>query len=103
MMRLSGAFGPLQGEAVAGTLTIRIKTTGAGSAIRFDYVVGGYMRFKVSAIAPAVARVRGQPLVGLAKARGGTLPDADNAGADGPATRGPNLEVARAHRITSLG
>src|SRR3546814_17323501 len=40
MMRLSGAFGPLQGEAVAGTLTIRIKKTGAGSAIRSDYEIG---------------------------------------------------------------
>ena len=46
MLRLSGAFGPLQGEAVTGTLTIQIKETPTGSALRFDYVVGGYMRFK---------------------------------------------------------
>src|SRR3546814_2102070 len=30
MMRLSGAFGPLQGEAVTGMLTIQIKPTDAG-------------------------------------------------------------------------
>ena len=74
MMRLSGAFGPLQGEAVTGTLTIQIKPTDAGSAIRFDYVVGGYMRFKIDEIAPAVDAVIGEQLVGLAAALGGALP-----------------------------
>lgn len=74
MLRLSGAFGPLQGEAVTGTLTIQIKETPTGSALRFDYVVGGYMRFKVDEIAPAVDAVIGEQLMGLAKALGGTLP-----------------------------
>ena len=73
LMRLSGAFGPLQGEAVTGTLTIQIKPTATGSAIRFDYVVGGYMRFKVSDVAPGVDKVLGEQLVGLAKALGGSL------------------------------
>lgn len=70
MLRLSGAFGPLQGEALAGTLTIQIKEMPTGSSIRFDYVVGGYMRFKVSDIAPAVDGVIGEQLAGLAKALG---------------------------------
>lgn len=74
LMRLSGAFGPLQGEAVTGTLTIQIRKTPTGSAIRFDYVVGGYMRFKVADIAPGVDKVLGEQLAGLAKALGGTLP-----------------------------
>ena len=73
MMRLSGAFGPLQGEAVTGTLTIQIKATPKGSALRFDYVVGGYMRFKVEEIAPAVDKVIGEQLAGLAGALGGAL------------------------------
>lgn len=73
MMRLSGALGPLQGEALTGTLTILIKETPTGSMIRFDYVVGGYMRFKVGEIAPAVDGVIGEQLIGLAKALGGTL------------------------------
>ena len=77
MLRLSGAFGPLQGEAVTGTLTIQIKETPTGSSIRFDYVVGGYMRFKVGDIAPAVDGVIGEQLVGLAKALGGALAPAD--------------------------
>ena len=74
LLRLSGAFGPLQGEALTGTLTIQIKATPTGSALRFDYVVGGYMRFKVDAIAPAVDTVIGEQLRGLAAALGGTLP-----------------------------
>lgn len=85
MMRLSGAFGPLQGEALNGMLTIQIKATPKGSALRFDYVVGGYMRFKVADIAPAVDKVIGEQLVGLAKALGGALPvaRAGKAPADG--------------------
>ena len=74
LLRLSGALGPLQGEAVTGTLTIQIKPIDGGSLIRFDYVVGGYMRFKVADIAPAVDGVMGQQLAGLAKALGGALP-----------------------------
>src|SRR3546814_16695112 len=74
MLRLSGAFGPLQGEALDATLTIQIKETPTGSALRFDYVVGGYMRFKTADIAPAVDKVLGEQLVGLANALGGALP-----------------------------
>lgn len=78
MLRLSGAFGPLQGEALTGTLTIQIKPTATGSAIRFDYVVGGYMRFKVGDIAPAVDGVIGEQLVRLTNVLGGTLPPTQN-------------------------
>ncbi|WP_432768650.1 hypothetical protein [Sphingopyxis sp.] len=74
LLRLSGAFGPLQGEALTGTLTIQIKATPTGSALRFDYVVGGYMRFKVGEIAPAVDKVIGEQLLGLTNALGGALP-----------------------------
>ncbi|WP_077145782.1 SRPBCC family protein [Sphingopyxis sp. KK2] len=74
LLRLSGAFGPLQGEALIGTLTIQIKPTPTGAAIRFDYVLGGYMRFKPAEIAPAVDKVIGEQLIGLAKALGGSLP-----------------------------
>ncbi|MCW5646848.1 MAG: SRPBCC family protein [Sphingopyxis sp.] len=86
MLRLSGAFGPLQGEAVTGTLTIQIKETPTGSALRFDYVVGGYMRFKVADIAPAVDAVIGEQLAGLAAALGGALPASRDEAAAGQAT-----------------
>ncbi|MGN6690621.1 MAG: hypothetical protein ACTHJU_06735 [Sphingopyxis sp.] len=98
MLRLSGAFGPLQGEAVTGTLTIQIKPTPTGSAIRFDYVVGGYMRFKVADVASGVDKVLGEQLAGLAKALGGSLAVAHDEKKDGgtkgapedaPATKKP--------------
>ena len=58
MLRLSGALGPLQGEALTGTLTITIKAGTSGtSVVSFDYVVGGYSRFPLKEIAPAVDSV----------------------------------------------
>lgn len=65
-LRLSGALGPLQSEAVQGTLTITIKPTETGSRIVFDYVVGGYMRYPVAEIAPAVDKVMAAQLASLA-------------------------------------
>lgn len=100
MLRLSGALGPLQGEAVTGTLTIQIKPTPTGSALRFDYVVGGYMRFKVDTIAPAVDKVIGEQLRGLANALGGALPPTREekaaAEAEGVATAKPEKDAAPA-------
>lgn len=110
LLRLSGAFGPLQGEALNGTLTIQIKETPAGSALRFDYVVGGYMRFKVADIAPAVDKVIGEQLLGLANALGGALsPARDEKAVDGngekpeagaaPPKEGPGLDAAVADLV----
>src|SRR5690606_25266027 len=93
LLRLSGAFGPLQGEALTGTLTIQIKETPTGSALRFDYVVGGYMRFKVAEIAPAVDKVIGEQLLGLANALGGALPPTrDEKAAGEPAAETPEAK-----------
>lgn len=93
MLRLSGAFGPLQGEALTGTLTIQIKETPTGSALRFDYVVGGYMRFKTADIAPAVDKVIGEQLVELANALGGALPPTrDEKAAEEPAAEIPEAK-----------
>ena len=100
MMRLSGAFGPLQSEAVTGTLTIQIRKTATGSSIRFDYVVGGYMRFKVADVAPGVDKVLGEQLVGLANALGGALPVAhderDGEAKDASAKSEPGLDAVAA-------
>lgn len=55
MLRLSGALGPLQGEALTGTLTFTIKAGPGGTSILdFEYVVGGYSRLSLPEIAPAV-------------------------------------------------
>jgi uncharacterized protein YndB with AHSA1/START domain len=65
-MRLAGALGPLQSEALAATMTITVKPTEKGSRILFEYVVGGFMRYKVEEIAPAVDRMLTAQLASLA-------------------------------------
>lgn len=66
MLRLSGALGPLQSEAVTGTLTMVLQPQGDSTAVRFTYKVGGYMEFPVDQIAPAVDGVIGEQLTRLA-------------------------------------
>ncbi len=65
-LRMSGALGPLQGEAVTGTLTIGLRPDGDNTAVSFVYKVGGYMEFPVDQIAPAVDGVIGEQLSRLA-------------------------------------
>lgn len=65
-MRLSGALGPLQSEAVIGVLTITFKEVDGGTRILFEYVVGGSMRFPIEQIGPAVDRVIGDQMSRLA-------------------------------------
>ncbi|WP_321324845.1 hypothetical protein [uncultured Parasphingorhabdus sp.] len=65
MLRLSGALGPLQGEAVTGTLTMLLQPQGDSTVVRFTYKVGGYMEFPVDEIAPAVDSVIGEQLARL--------------------------------------
>jgi hypothetical protein len=66
MLRMAGALGPMQGEAVRGTMTITLIPAAAGTTIKFEYVVGGYMRMKPAQIAPAVDGVLAAQLGGLA-------------------------------------
>jgi uncharacterized protein YndB with AHSA1/START domain len=65
-LRLLGAFGPLQGEALAGALTFTLKGDGKATIITADYVVGGYARFPLRQIAPVVDGVIGAQVTGLA-------------------------------------
>jgi uncharacterized protein YndB with AHSA1/START domain len=60
MLRLSGALGPLQSEALTGTLSIEIKPADGGTRISFHYVVGGYARFDLVGFAGAVDGVIGE-------------------------------------------
>src|SRR6478735_1156304 len=64
-LRLSGALGPLQSEAVTGVLTMTVEASGAGSKITWDYVVGGYMRMPMASMAPLVDSVIGEQLMRL--------------------------------------
>lgn len=59
-LRLAGALGPLQAEGVAGALTIMLKPDEAGTSILMEYVAGGFMRFPIEQIAPAVDAVIGE-------------------------------------------
>lgn len=74
VLRMTGGLGPLQGEALHGTLTVQLKKTETGTKIELEYVVGGYMRFKTDQIAPAVDGVLGEQVAGLAKAIGASAP-----------------------------
>ena len=66
VLRLTGALGPLQSEALLGTMTITLKAGATtGTRILIEYVVGGYMRYRPEQIAPAVDRMLGQQLAGL--------------------------------------
>jgi hypothetical protein len=62
VLRMQGALGPLQSEAVIGTLTVAMEPVKDTTTTRvsFSYVVGGYMRYKVAEIAPAVDKVLGE-------------------------------------------
>ena len=65
-LRLRGSLGPLQSEPASGVLTIAISEVDNGTRIVWEYVVGGYMRFPVDVIAPAVDGVMSEQLNGLA-------------------------------------
>ena len=88
-LRMVGSLGPLQSEALTGTLTITLKPGGAGKAggagtrIVMEYVVGGYMRYKVDEIAPAVDNVMSGQLAALTLALGVTEAAEPDAAPDG--------------------
>ena len=67
VLRMQGALGPLQSEAVLGTLTVAMEVLkdGKGTKLSFSYVVGGHMRYKVADIAPAVDKVLGEQFKSL--------------------------------------
>ena len=63
LLRMSGALGPLQSEAITGTLTVQLEDADDGATrIRWTYVAGGYSRIPLTAAAPAVDRVMAEQL-----------------------------------------
>jgi len=67
LLRMVGALGPLQGEALTGTLTITLKASAdGGTHMAWSYVVGGFMRMKVADIAPIVDKVLAEQVSRLA-------------------------------------
>jgi len=90
VLRMSGALGPLQSEAMQGTLTIVLKPLPeGGTRVLWEYVVGGYMRLSVEKIGPAVDGVLGEQAVRLSR-KLGALPPAEAAPVPAPtAPSGP--------------
>jgi hypothetical protein len=74
---MTGALGPLQSEAVQATLTITLKPIDGGTRLTWEYVVGGFMRYKQEQIAPAVDKVIGEQLNRLAEKLGPKAPSTD--------------------------
>ncbi|MDB5704279.1 MAG: ATPase [Sphingomonas bacterium] len=69
MIRLSGALGPLQAEAVVGTLTFKLDPEGSNATkLTLDYVVSGYVRAGADTLAPKVDEVLALQVVNLKSA-----------------------------------
>ena len=62
MLRMAGALGPLQGEAVVGTLTIELSTATGGTEVSWAYVAGGHSRTAFPDMAGAVDMVLGEQM-----------------------------------------
>lgn len=66
MIRLASALGPLQAEAVAGTLSFKLDSEGEGATrVTMSYVVGGHMRQGGETLAPLVDKVLSEQLTRL--------------------------------------
>jgi carbon monoxide dehydrogenase subunit G len=65
-LRMAGALGPLQGEALAATLSVTLEPEGEGTKIAWAYKVGGYTDLPIEQIAPAVDAVISQQFHRLA-------------------------------------
>jgi hypothetical protein len=81
VLRMQGALGPLQSEAVLGTLTVAMEPLKGGKSTKlsFSYVVGGHMRYKVADIAPAVDKVLGEQFKSLVSPFTSNVPETNNA------------------------
>lgn len=64
-LRMRGGLGPLQSEPATGVLTVTLEEIDGGTRIRWEYNVGGPMRFEVDTISKAVDGVMSQQLQGL--------------------------------------
>ncbi len=86
MIRLTGALGPLQAEAVTGTLSFRLDPEGENATrVTLVYIVSGFMRAGGEALAPKVDDVLGVQLDGLKAAAEAAPPPVDpDAKADRP-------------------
>jgi len=74
VLRMVGALGPLQAEAVTGTLTFKLDPeTATTTRVTLSYVVGGYVRAGADTLAPKVDEVLATQLLGLKAAAGAAV------------------------------
>jgi uncharacterized protein YndB with AHSA1/START domain len=64
-LRLVGGLGPLQAAAVSATLTVELKAEGGGTILHYSYVVGGFMRPSLDAVALPVKQVLDAQFINL--------------------------------------
>lgn len=69
-LRMRGSLGPLQAEALTGTLTVTLRAVDGGTEIAWDYVVGGHARFSLEQLALVVDGVIGEQFGQLADVLG---------------------------------
>lgn len=69
-LRLQGGLGPLQGEAVSGSLTWTLTPVAGGTEIVQTYIVGGNVRGGADKLAPLVDKVLAEQFSGLVKMLG---------------------------------
>ena len=74
LLRMEGAFGPLQAMAVTGVMTFELTPNGDTTTLKMTYAVGGYVPGGLDKIAPAVDEVLGQQVDGLKTAAEGPPP-----------------------------
>lgn len=98
-LRMFGALGPLQAEAVNGALTVFLKPVGGSSTqIMWEYVVGGYLRTDAETTAAGVDRVLGEQVARLARslgAKGSTSSVQEGAASSGSRTEAAPSDAPR--------
>ncbi|MEO5707509.1 MAG: hypothetical protein ABIT10_11780 [Alteraurantiacibacter sp.] len=67
LLVMRGSLGPMQGEALTGVLTIALSPSAdtTGTKFSWTYVVGGYARYPLTSLAPAVDGVVGEQMARL--------------------------------------
>ncbi len=89
LLRLSGALGPLQGSALAGTLTWTLAAADGGTRLELTYAVGGFMEGGFEGIAPAVQSVLAGQMGRLRRYVETGKPEAPPSSGSPDRTRGP--------------
>lgn len=73
-LRMTGALGPLQAEALTGTLTVQLKGDDkGGTQVTLQYVIGGFSRTPFDKLAPAVDDMLGDQVKRLSAKLGGAF------------------------------